>query len=358
MARLKNPGLGRKPGPQLIRRVDRINLPALEMPAAVAESLRREFTDELRLVFRRSHISPDLIYAFSKAGRIVTEENRHLLTAEQHQDWKRALSGYRRQAEADERAIDLCYALLHESGRSEMAKSKRFAVSELGVATLRAHEEGVSSFAMEGAFFNAWLSQAAKRLRILSENAERLRTRFGAEVAELRELLEQIHDDLPIRSWSPTIERRIVKIEEARAAPETWLGKPPESNEEAEWEMPLAVEHLQNAIGFCQDITDDVMESMLLRSWFRTRVLNDRLPERFFQVLDANGTSVHECVRHHMAICWPSSPIEAGRCVERITCQPVLGSTDRNALTDVFFGPGVGSGTGDWPTSQALRTLS
>ena len=198
MAKLKNPGLGRKPGPQLIRRVDRINLPASEMPAAVAESLRREFTDELRLVFRRSHISPDLIYAFSKTGRIVSEENSHLLTPEQRRNWKQALREYRRQAEADEGTINLCFTLLHESGRSESADRKRFAVSELGFAALQAHEEGVSSFAMEGAFFNSWLSQAAKRLRILSENAERLRTRFGAELAELRDLLEQIHDDLPI----------------------------------------------------------------------------------------------------------------------------------------------------------------
>jgi hypothetical protein len=253
------------------------------------------------LVFHRSHVSPDLIYAFSRTGRIVTEENRHLLTPEQHRDWKEALREYRRRAEADERAIDLCYTLLHESGRSELANRKRFAVSELGVATLEAHEEGISSFAMEGVFFNAWLSQLAKRLHILPEDGERLREKFGADVAELRGLLEEFNDDLPTPSWNPSIEKRIAKIESARAIPETWLGKAPASKEEAEWEMPLAVEHLQNAIEFCKDVNDDVMESMFFRTWFRTRVLNDHLPERFFQAIDANWSRVYERVQNHMA---------------------------------------------------------
>jgi hypothetical protein len=271
------------------------------MPAEVAESLRQEFTDELRSVFRRIHVSPDLIYAFSRTGRIVKEENRHLLTPEEHHNWKGALREYRRQAEADERAIDLCYTLLHESGRSEVAKSKRLAVSELGVATLDAHEEGISSFAMEGLFFNAWLFQAAKRLHILSEDGERLREKFGADVAELRGLLEEIHDDLPTPSRNPSIDKRIARIEAARTIPETWLGKAPASKEEAEWEMPLAAEHLQNAIQYCKDVTDDVMESMLFRTWFRTCILNDHLPEPFFQTIDANWSLVYERVRNHMA---------------------------------------------------------
>ena len=246
MAKLKARQSAGKPGLQIVQRSARTGVLAPDMPAEVAESLRQELTDDLRLVFHRSHVSPDLIYAFSRTGRIVTEENRHLLTPEQHRDWKEAQREYRRRAEADGRAIDLCYTLLHESGRSELANRKRFAVSELGVATLEAHEEGISSFAMEGVFFNAWLSQLAKRLHILPEEGERLREKFGADVAELRGLLEEFYDDLPTPSWNPSIEKRIAKIESARAIPETWLGKAPASKEEAEWEIPLAVEHLQN----------------------------------------------------------------------------------------------------------------
>jgi hypothetical protein len=114
MAKQKDPVLGRKPGPQLVQRVDGIGLLTPDMPAIVAESLRQDFTDELRLAFRGGRVSPDLIYAFSKTGRIVTEENSHLLTPEQHGNWKQALREYRRRAEADDRAIDLCYTLLHE----------------------------------------------------------------------------------------------------------------------------------------------------------------------------------------------------------------------------------------------------
>jgi len=198
MGEQKDIGLGRKPGPQFVHRLNQSGLPMPDMPAKVAEFLRQEFTDELRLVFRRSGISPDLIYAFSKTGRIVTEENRHLLAPEQHQEWKLALGEYRRQAEADERAINLCFSLLHQSSRSQLADGKRFVVSELGVATLLARQEGISSFAMEGVFFNAWLSRAAKRIHILPEDGERLRERFGVKVVELRELLEKIHDDLTI----------------------------------------------------------------------------------------------------------------------------------------------------------------
>ncbi len=62
-----------------------------------------------------------------------------------------------------------------------------------------------------------------------------------------------------------------------------------------------AVEHLQNAIEFCKDVNDDVMESMFFRTWFRTRVLNDHLPERFFQMIDANWSPVYERVQNHMA---------------------------------------------------------
>ena len=122
-------------------------------------------------------------------------------------------------------------------------------------------------------------------------------------MAEIRDLLEQIYDELPTPFWSPAIEKRIARIEAARAVPETWLGKPPASREEAEWEMTPAFEYLQSAILFCEaaGISQDVMEAMFLRSWVRTRVLNDRLPELFFQTLDRNWELVHARVQSHMA---------------------------------------------------------
>lgn len=273
------------------------------MPDAVADSLGHKLTDELRLQFRRANVSPDLINAFSKTGRIVTEENRVRLSAAQHQEWKQALREYRRRAEADSRAVDLCFTLHHESGRSDLSDRRRFAASELGVAVLNAMEEEVSSFAMEGVFLNAWLTLAFKRIHVFAEGAEQLRQQFGADMAEIRGLLEQICDDLPSPSWSPVMYKRIARIEAARAAAETWLGKPPTSYEEAEWEMTPALEHLQIAIQFCgaAQVPEDVMEAMFFGFWLRMLVLNDRLPEIFFQTLDRNWDLVHARVQSHMA---------------------------------------------------------
>jgi len=46
------------------------------IPGPITESLRCEFSKEIVAVFRRANVSPALIYAFSKTGLVVTEENR------------------------------------------------------------------------------------------------------------------------------------------------------------------------------------------------------------------------------------------------------------------------------------------
>jgi hypothetical protein len=80
----------------------------------------------------------------------VTEENRDRLPPAEYREWKQAPPEYHRKLNADSKAVDLCYTLHHESGRSELSKKKRFAASELGVAVLNALDEGISSFAMGG----------------------------------------------------------------------------------------------------------------------------------------------------------------------------------------------------------------
>jgi hypothetical protein len=210
-------------------------------------------------------------------------------------EWKRTLGVYRRRAEADRRAIELCYTLHHERGRSDLSQKRRFAASELGVAVLNALEEEISSFAMEGAFLNAWLTYAFRRMRVSSDAAERLRLKFGTEMSEIFDVLERISDELPCPTWNTAFDKRMARIESARTAPETWLGRPPASEEEAEWEVAPAFEHLQSAITFCNaaQVPDDVMEAMFLRFWLRTRVLNDHMPEVFFQNLDERWGQVY-----------------------------------------------------------------
>jgi hypothetical protein len=218
-------------------------------------------------------------------------------------EWKRTLRAYRRRADADSRAIELCYSLYHDRGRSDLSVKRRFAASELGVAVLNALDEEVSSFAMEGAFLNAWLIYAFRRMGVPTDEAERLRRTFGKEMKEILALLEQSCDALPSPTRSSAFDKRVARIEAARAAPETWLGRPPASKGEAEWEVTPAFEHLQSAISFCNaaQVPDDVMEAMFFRFWLRTRVINDRTPEAFFQTLDEHWDQVHARVQSYMA---------------------------------------------------------
>jgi hypothetical protein len=292
-----------KEGFRLIANPEGAGEAALAISAAKAAALSQELTDELRLVFRRAQVNPDLMYAFTKTGLLVTEDNCDRLSPAQMREWKGTLRAYRRRAGADSRAIELCYSLYHERGRSDLSVKRRFAASELGVAVLNALDEEVSSFAMEGAFLNAWLTYCFRRMRLPTGEAERLRRKLGSEMTEILALLEQNCDDLPSPTRSAAFDKRVARIEATRAAPETWLGRPPTSKGEAEWEVGPAFEHLQTAISFCNaaQVPNDVMEAMFFRFWFRTRVINDHMPEVFFQTLDEHWDQVHARVQSYMA---------------------------------------------------------
>jgi hypothetical protein len=98
----------------------------------------------------------------------------------------------------------------------------------------------------------------------------------------------------------------LVATEEDRGredCPRDFARESPASKGEAEWEMTPAFEHLQFAIEFCNaaQVPEDVMEAMFFRFWLRTLVLNDRLPELFFQTLDRNWELVHAQVQSRMA---------------------------------------------------------
>ena len=45
-------------------------------------------------------ISQAMIFAFRRTGRIVTETNKHLLTAEELREWNDAVDEYRRRVES------------------------------------------------------------------------------------------------------------------------------------------------------------------------------------------------------------------------------------------------------------------
>ncbi|HEV2133138.1 MAG TPA: hypothetical protein VGR47_02645 [Terracidiphilus sp.] len=255
---------------------------------------------------RQERVSPDFIYAFEKTGLLVTDGNQDLWPARSLGRWKRALRDYQRIVDADTTAIDFCFPLHHEFGHSEVIRKKRLAASEFAIAALCAHDQGLSSFAVERLFREAWLDFLLRPVRVASKSdadpAAHSR-HDNVDLDRIRQLLDMIHGDLNDRVWSDAIQKRIAKIETARAAPGTWLGRPPDLPGEEEAEEILTIDDLQNAITHCEldGVPQDLIESMLLRSWVRMRVLNERADERFFQVLDKHWDDVHARVQMHVA---------------------------------------------------------
>ncbi len=98
-------------------------------------------------------------------------------------------------------------------------------------------------------------------------------------------LLYEICETLPDRGWSTTIEKRIARIEAARAEPSTWLGKLPDLLDEEESEEILTIDDLQSAISHCalEGVIPDQIESMLLRFWIRMSVVNGHAGKWFFK---------------------------------------------------------------------------
>ena len=86
------------------------------------EALDNVARKEIARRLREERVSPDFIYAFEKTGNLVTDENRDLWTAKARRAWDRALGEYRRRVEGDSKAIDLCFTLHHETGRTDSAK--------------------------------------------------------------------------------------------------------------------------------------------------------------------------------------------------------------------------------------------
>ena len=259
--------------------------------------------------FREEKASPDFIYAFEKTGNFVTGENRDQWSTKELKEWDRLLQEYRRRTAMESRIIDLCFRLPLESGRSTIGRQRRFAASEFGIAALSAHEQGISSFAVEQIFRESWLDAVVRRSRAAdSEWDPTDHHRFDyIDAASVRNVLNQIRDSLPERhpgvSMSSEIEKRIVKIEAARAVDESWFGKPSAPSQEGEREKAVVIDEIHHAIFHCEQegVPEDVIESMLLRSWIRMLVFNEHEDERFFHILDKHWEQVHATFQIRMA---------------------------------------------------------
>jgi hypothetical protein len=274
-----------------------------------AEARETAWRAEMLAKFRREKVSPEFIYAFEKTGNFVTSENRDDWSEKELKEWDRLLQEYHRRTAMEGRVIDLCFRLPLESGRSTIGRQRRFAASELGIAVLSAHEHGISSFAVEQIFRESWLDAAVRRSRAAdSEWDPTDHHRFDyVDRASVRNVLNQLRDDLPEQrlpvSMSAVIEKRIAKIEAARAIDGSWLGKPPAPSQEGEREKAVVIDEIHHAIFHCEQegVPEDVIESMLLRSWIRMRVFNEHEDERVFHVLDKSWEQVHATFQIRMA---------------------------------------------------------
>ena len=274
-----------------------------------AEARETAWRAEMLAKFRREKASPGFIYAFEKAGNFVTSENRDDWSTKELKEWDLLLQEYHRRTAMEGRIIDLCFRLHHESGRSAIGRQRRFAASEFGIAVLSAHEQGISSFAVEQIFLESWLDVVVRRNR--AEDSEWDPTdhhRFDyVDRASVRNVLNQVRDDLleqrlPV-STSAAVEKLIAKIEAARATDGSWFGKPPAPGQEGEREMAVVVDEVQHGIFRSEQegVPEDVIESILLRSWIRMLVFNEHEDERVFHILDKYWEQVHATFQIRMA---------------------------------------------------------
>jgi hypothetical protein len=226
---------------------------------------------------------------------MVSEENREQLSVAELKEWHAALKEYERKTDRENKAIELCFLMRARAGGKKASREERLASDELGIAAMYAMEDGVSSFAMEGAYLNGWLKFAANRLGI-TLSAQSIRERLGPQAKELRDLLSAFDSELGPIEWDEAMRRHLASIEKAREEPGTWLGKAPAWPARAKKEMEAAAEFLGYAMTNCSGpgIPATLVESMSLRVWLRMRVVNDRLSEEFFQRLDRNWPEAAE----------------------------------------------------------------
>jgi hypothetical protein len=269
-----------------------------EPRSLIDDETQQHMIEEMTTLMEEAGAHPAHIYAFQKTGRIVTEENSVLLTAAEQKEWHSALREYERRSDRQSKAVELCFEIRARAGKKRTSREEHMASGELAIAAMYALQDGVSSFAMESAFVNAWLIEAAKRVGITADSAQEIRDRLGAGMKEMRVLLRALDEEFGPVEWNESMRRHLAKIEAAREEPENWLGMPPFSPRRAEKEMEGALECLRYALTNMREAgtAASVIEGMLLRAWLRMIVVNDRLPEEFFQRLDRRWPDVLERV--------------------------------------------------------------
>jgi hypothetical protein len=259
--------------------------------------------------FREERAPADFIYAFEKTGNFVTRENRDEWSAQDLNEWDGLLQAYRRRVAMEGRIIDLCFRLRPESARSEISRHTRFAAAEFGGCCSFRSRTGdqlvCSGTDLSGSLLDSVLRKSGASDREWDPTDHH---RFDhLDMASVRGLWKQslsyFADTSRSLVFRAAIEKRIAKIGTARATPDTWFGRLPAPGQDGDREKAVLVDEMLHAVRLCEEqgAPQDVIESMLLRSWIRMLFFNDREDERIFHLLDRYWSEVHATFQLHMA---------------------------------------------------------
>jgi hypothetical protein len=245
--------------------------------------------------------APDFIYAFEKTGNYILPECRDEWSKAELEEWKGLLKTYARRFALEDRILDLSFRLPRTSQRSELGAQKGIAASEFGIAASAAHEVGISSFVVEQIFREVWLDAALRRSRPPDREWDPTdHHRFDhLDLGPIRDLLnvlsESEADACGCGELSIEANKRIATIAEARATEDIWFGEPTAPGHDLEAELVWVLDEVHHAIRKSEeaDVPQDVIESMLLRSWIRFLFFDEQRDERAFHLLDRSWDEVH-----------------------------------------------------------------
>ncbi len=209
-------------------------------PANERVPIRAQMSPEQEQAWRRKMLlelyeegaSPDFIYAFEKTGNYITPENRDEWSKAELEEWDGLLRAYERRFSLEDRIIDLAFRLPRSGQHSELGRQKAIAASEFGIATSTAHELGMSSFVVEQTFREIWLDSALRPSRAPDYEWDPTdHHRFDhIDMRPIQSLLsalcQETANSCPDRELGIEARKPVARIAEARAAEDTWFGKP------------------------------------------------------------------------------------------------------------------------------------
>jgi len=117
----------------------------------------------LKRHLERSRSLPRFCYAFRKTHRLVTAESRDNLLSDELQEWEDAIDEYKSRIEDESDSVEICFAPPNRFREPPPHTAEIRVADKLCLLTLFAYEKGTSTFALEGTFFNAWLSLICMR---------------------------------------------------------------------------------------------------------------------------------------------------------------------------------------------------